>query len=551
MAPYQYGAPFVSRLAPTIGDLLLNQGAIAAKGATDIGAANARATELSGQAWAQATQNAAATIAAIPQTMRANAAAEQERKIRDLQIADANNKIADQKSLDAAFSTPGAMDEIINRLPGHMRGTVQKQFAEAQELALKIKKGKQDTQQFENDYAAHLAATIRDHNYDPTAAGLALSHAKTVYGDDPHMMAQFDQLQQVIASNPEQIKPLVDSIISGSAKQQEIDIKSREAAARERTADTGARHLEAQIPLINAQTAAENLKVDMAPTEKQLKIAQLAHINAQLDGSVPLTAKDRAELTLQRDRLAAEQKHWSNEDSQAAAAPALTPEALDLTAKQYAMTGLLPPMGNGKQGANVRSTIINRAADMYKNLDLPTQVAAYTANKESLKKAQATLDTVAGFEKVAGKNLDQFLSLASKVPDTGVPWLNTPIRNLDEKVVGSTNVAAFKAARDVALREIARVTSDPKLSGALTDSARAEVQALSPEGATFAQIKAVARVLKQDMANVHDGLSSQISDIQQRIATPPGQQPAQSSPATPAAPAAPALTPGLQRLMNR
>jgi hypothetical protein len=93
---------------------------------------------------------------------------------------------------------------------------------------------------------------------------------------------------------------------------------------------------------------------------------------------------------------------------------------------------------------------------------------------------------------------------------------------LTKEIVGSDNMAAATAARDVALREIARVTNDPNLSGVLSDSARQEVSALSPQNATLAQIKAVAKVLRQDMANVHGSLTDQIGDIQKRIAAPPG-----------------------------
>ncbi len=200
----------------------------------------------------------------------------------------------------------------------------------------------------------------------------------------------------------------------------------------------------------------------------------------------------------------------------------LTPDAKKLTAHQYAMTGQLPPMGMGKEGAKVRTEIINEAARIYQGLDLPSQQAAFKANQASLTKLQGTADKVSAFESTAGKNLDQFLSLAEKIPDTGVPWVNTPIRAVNAKMVGDTNQAAFNAARDVALREIARVTSDPNLTGVLSDSARREVQSLSPENATFGQIKAVAKVLKQDMANVKAGLSDQITDVRQRIATPPG-----------------------------
>lgn len=519
---YRYGPAWENRLAPSIADLIARAGDIQARGVTDAAAAQAQGAQASGNAWAGAVQNIGNTFAAIPGQMRAAKAAEQESTLRDLQVKDAQRKNSDIDAFDKAFQTPGGMENVIKALPGHLQGQVQKQFLEAQELGDKVKKTRNDLKQTEFDYMAHLGATIRDHGYDPTAAQLALSHAKTVYGDEPSMLQHIDQLRQTFQDNPDQIKSITDAVISSSPKQQELDIKGREATARETTANTGARVADARIPLLGAEAAAAQLKVEDAPTERALKAAQLNEINAKLNGTLPISAKDRAELQIQRDRLTAEQKHWGNEDAVATQAPTLTEDALNLTAKQYAMTGNLPPMGMGKQGANVRSQIINRAAGMYKDLDLPAQVAAYNANKQSLAKATATLDTVAGFEKVAGKNLDNFLSLADKIPDTGMPWLNKPIRELDASVVGSTNVAAFNAARDVALREIARVTSDPKLSGALTDSARSEVQSLSPKDATFAQIKAVAKVLKQDMANVHDGLSAQIGDIQSRIATPPG-----------------------------
>jgi hypothetical protein len=145
------------------------------------------------------------------------------------------------------------------------------------------------------------------------------------------------------------------------------------------------------------------------------------------------------------------------------------------------------------------------------------------------------LDSLTAFESTAGKNLDQFLRLAAKVPDTGVPWLNTPLRVLTASMVGSENQAAFNAARDVALREIARVTNDPKLSGVLSDSARHEVAGLSPANATFAQIKKVAEVLKQDMKNVHDSLAETNQAITARIG-------AETRPTTP--PTTPAPGPG-------
>lgn len=210
----------------------------------------------------------------------------------------------------------------------------------------------------------------------------------------------------------------------------------------------------------------------------------------------------------------------------AAAANGVTPAAIDQAAMKYAQTGEMSGLGMGN--AVLRRQIMNRAAELYPNNTLAGNAAMFKANQASLQNVTKTLDTLSAFENTAGKNLDQFLALASKIPDTGVPWLNTPVRLVDEKLAGSDNMAAVNAARDVALREIARVTNDPKLSGSLTDAARAEVASLSPRDATFRQIKAVVNVLRQDMANVHSGLDEQKADIGRRL----GLQP----PATPGGP---------------
>lgn len=272
----------------------------------------------------------------------------------------------------------------------------------------------------------------------------------------------------------------------------------------------------------------------LPPEEVALKEAQIKEIDAKLNGTVPMSEKDRAELGIQRGHLAAQVAHWNTQDAANEAAPSLTPDAIKLTARQFAMTGQLPPMGMGKSGAKVRTDIINAAADEYKNLDLPSQIAAYKSNQHSLTNVTGTLDTLTAFENTAGKNLKQFVDLAAKIPDTGVPWLNMPVRVISDKMLGSADMKAAKAAGDVALREIARVTNDPKLSGVLSDDARKAVNGLaSSADATLPQILAVAKVLQNDMANVHGSLSDQKKAIEQRIATPPGEAAKEPAAATP------------------
>lgn len=207
--------------------------------------------------------------------------------------------------------------------------------------------------------------------------------------------------------------------------------------------------------------------------------------------------------------------------------PALIPsgDALEMAAKRYLATGELPSMGMGEAGAAARVAVMNRAALIDPQASLAANKATYGADTKNLANLQKTEGTLSAFEKTAGKNLDQFLSLADKIPDSGVPWLNKPLRAVNTSGLGSADQAAFNAARDVALREIARVTNDPKLSGVLSDAARHEVSSLSPDSATFAQIQAVAKVLKKDMANVHAGINEQIDTVKSGLQGHPGAPP--------------------------
>lgn len=199
----------------------------------------------------------------------------------------------------------------------------------------------------------------------------------------------------------------------------------------------------------------------------------------------------------------------------------LTPEALNMAAQQFASTGQMPQMG---RDAATRKAIMNRAAELSPNIDLAGNAAAYKANAASLKGLQENLDSVTAFENTANKNLDLFVQQAKKVVDSGSPFLNTPLRLINQKLLGSTDQAAFTTARQVATNEIAKVTSNPGLKGQLSDSARHEVDAFNPENATLAQTLKVAEILKQDMANRHQSYDEQIQAIKKRIS--PGAKPA-------------------------
>lgn len=480
----------------TVADLLLRSGDQQAD-------AERRRGEIAAQMWSGIGNAIGQLPGQIAQAKRSSAddvTRNQQQELGALQLTSAKRADADVTAMDAAFKQPDR-DSILNSLPGHLRPAVMKQFTEADTSAAKLTKLHGEIEQANNEYLAGLGQSVAEHGYNLGAAGIALQHARNTYErtNNTEMLKQIDAVAAQLSQDPNSLKDVADRLISLSPKRSEMMQTMAHQSA-----------LETQAATSSEETARHNAAIEAI--QKQTGDRQAA------------TATETARHNQEMERLRGAQI------TQSEAAPDLSPEALTLTAKQYAMTGQLPPMGMGKQGAEVRTKIINEAARIYQNLDLPSQQAAFAANKASLTNVTKTLDTLSAFESTAGKNLDQFLALADKIPDTGVPWLNQPLRSVDARVLGSADVAAFNAARDVALREITRVTNDPKLTGVVSDAARKETSALSPKDATFAQIQAVAKVLKQDMANVHSSMLAQRDDIQHRIATPP------ASAAPPAAP---------------
>lgn len=242
---------------------------------------------------------------------------------------------------------------------------------------------------------------------------------------------------------------------------------------------------------------------------------------------------------------AAARRQWAQADDKSAANAAdvtsLTPEGLDMAAVMYRKTGTLPPLGMGDK--TTRQRILNRAAGLTAEdisrielggADIAGNQASYRADRASLAAMQKQRDAITSFEQTASKNIDIFLQTAGKIVDTGSPLANRVARAVGGDVLGSPNIAAYNAARQVAINEVAKIVSNPNMTGVLSDTARREVEAFNPSTATLAQTVAVMRILKRDMANRAGSLDSTLADIRRRI----GGGGVQSPSPPPAAPTA-------------
>ena len=415
----------------------------------------------------------------------------------------------------------------------------------------------------EANYAGGWASYIKANNYSPQAIQTAVTGA---HNDGYERQAQ--QLAYIAQQNPQALPGIVDGLIQRSDEQNKLASEATTANAKQTEAQTGQDRFsyektqktvnDARIRLSQAKSQAEyaNILGDLSvktvsagnfpapaqwnpdlgkallaqgskPNEvvdAQNRAAEIAKLNspAQL---AEMAAKGDPDARKALDILKANniaERQASNPNTNIV----LTPEATQMLANNYQQTGQAPsfPRGAGPVMANVYNT----AAKTDPGANIAANRATYKADSGSLATLQKQRDAVGAFEQTASKNLDLFISAASKIPDSGSPWLNAPLRMLDEKVVGSANMAAVNAARQIATNEIAKVTSNPTLAGSLSDSARHEVEAYNPANATLKQTLAVAQILRQDMQNRRVSLDQGIQEIKGRLSKTPGQQPTKS-----------------------
>jgi hypothetical protein len=198
------------------------------------------------------------------------------------------------------------------------------------------------------------------------------------------------------------------------------------------------------------------------------------------------------------------------------AAVTLTPAGLDIAARRFAMDGSLPPMGMGKQGAAVRTAIINRAAQLDPTLNTGANKAEQAANSASLTQLQKNADAVDAFAKTAESNRAVFDTIAKDVPDSGMPLFNGWLRS-SAAATGNTAVSKFNTIRQSLQSEYARLVSQPSLGGQLSDSARKEIEtALSPN-ATVAQMKAALDTFATESNNRKNAIAGQLSEVRGRM----------------------------------
>lgn len=243
-----------------------------------------------------------------------------------------------------------------------------------------------------------------------------------------------------------------------------------------------------------------------------------------------LTAIPSAAITIHNEQMKGlDLPAWATDASRPSGADAnaldanirMTPNGLHQAAVNYIANGQFPPTGRGTdpiavaQRAAITSKVGAIAADA--GMDVPSLRSFYKANGASLTQQQKAADAATAFLATADKNSELLEKTLAKIPDMGSPLLNAPLRSLDQRALGSVDMAQFKTYLQSVQNEYAKILTQPNLSGQLTDSARKEAEQLVSPDATVAQIVGSLQALRAEGGNRLQSIGDQILKIQKRM----------------------------------
>jgi hypothetical protein len=308
--------------------------------------------------------------------------------------------------------------------------------------------------------------------------------------------------------------------LANMAAQQRMDIVPQELAMR--------------------QEAAQRQKAlaDLQGQQIMQKVQQGRQLAAYQYATLASRDMDRAS----RERIA----------TTAAATKANAPAKLDdESAQNLAVESLYDPNATVgfRRDPTTMGQIMKHRTDIMKEggitpQDVVSGRAGFKADTLSLNKMTPQYDAVSSFMNTAQRNGRILTELADKVDSTGSPVIERWLRAGRRNIAGDADVSNFNAQIHLYGAEVARILTQPTLSGILTDTARKEVQDFLPNNATAKQIKSLVDLLERDFGNRQQTLESQIGQIRGRMSKRVAPNEASQSIAQPTAspPAPPAAT---------
>jgi hypothetical protein len=564
--PFVY-QPYENRYAGTIADLLQAPAAAQARGLQQAAQAQATAAIQSGNAWGGAINTIGQAIGGLPREIQQAQQQAQQQQLTALKLGEAQREVAGRRAvanlmqgdtrpagdvgprepslLDAngLYDVPKLTAALSQRGFGDQAADLVKGAESINDSILKT----QDLRQKQATQHAILFGDVAHGVQTLTQRGVPIDQAMDTVAQplvasgilDPPQYAQIKQ--RMLSLPPDQQDAALTALKDQAAKfapTKTLGEGVNEVDRYGRVIAKGGEKPKPDYTIGNQRFSGETGQALGPPVVAPASAAEqeTARHNRAMEG-IQTQGAGRAEAAQQE--TARHNRAMEGIDQQKAAQAAadvtkLTPAGVDIAAQNFVKTGTLPALGMGDK--TTRQQIINRAAELSPGLDLASAKADYAANTDSLKGLQKQRDAIGAFEQTASKNIDVFLDTAGKVVDTGSPFINRLAREASGQLLGSENQAAYDAARQVAVNEVAKITSNPTLAGTLSDAARKEVEGFNPASATLGQTVRVMRILKQDMQNRTGALDDQIAGIKARIAkgtpTAPSATPTGGGPVT-------------------
>ena len=221
-----------------------------------------------------------------------------------------------------------------------------------------------------------------------------------------------------------------------------------------------------------------------------------------------MTPFQEESLKVSKGNLAVAQKRLEAES----ATGILSPESLDLAANMYINTGTLPPLGIGKGAANVKSQIMNRAAQLTMGEGGPN---AADAAKGIIQNKVELAGTTAG-QRTLGTTLANITTAATEASKM-IPITQTYIAKVNPSDYPTVNaVGNYVAAK----------TGDPNIVGlatSLNSLVNAYARAINPKGAATVSDKNHAReIINTAMSSgqLNEALSVMQQEMNAAMAAP-------------------------------
>jgi hypothetical protein len=139
------------------------------------------------------------------------------------------------------------------------------------------------------------------------------------------------------------------------------------------------------------------------------------------------------------------------------------------------------------------------------------------ADAGSLKRLVAQSDAIDAFSSTATRVGKVLSTLADKVDTTGSPVVERWIRAGRKDVAGDVDVTKFNAQMQLYRAEVAKILTNPNLTGVLTNHAQQEVEQFLSGGSSAKQIKGLIELLENDFALRKKETDKKVNEIKGRL----------------------------------